>query len=495
VDDFAPPRFAGDPVPQVVLGPGSDIQSRIGTAQLQFTAPPGDRLYNASGPNVAGRAGFAWEPGGSGGLVLRGSYGVFFDRPFDNIWLDVQSNAWLLGRTVTSGAFDPRAGAAALLSTIGFANFTPASDFSNLTLVQPNLGNAYSQSFFLGAQQHLPRNLYLEVDGLGTLGRQLLTNDIVNRHFSDPLQFAASGNPLAQLNGAIPQLQYRANQGSSEYTALAVLLRYSSGRAQFQGAYTWSHAIDNQSDPLIGDFTDLRPGIPAPLVSAFPLQFHSSMDRGNSDFDQRETLVFYASWNSGRAIFGSRFARIWRDWRLAAIGALRSGFPFSVTATTLFNPALAAAQCIGANVALTPGCAGEVLGGRADLLATNISSGQPVAGGRVLLQKGAFHPPAPNVSGNTGRNEFSGPGAANLDLSAGRSFAVPWLGEGGRIEVRADAYNALNHANLGQPDGNLNSASFGVARYGVSQPRTGLLPILPLRENPRQLQFRLRVIF
>jgi hypothetical protein len=273
------------------------------------------------------------------------------------------------------------------------------------------------------------------------------------------------------------------------------LLRYSSGRAQFQGAYTWSHSIDNQSEPLIGDFTDLRPGTPAPQVSAFPLQFNSGMDRGNSDFDQRQTLTFYATWDSGRAIFGSRLSRILREWRFAALGSLRSGFPYSVTATTPFSFVLALSQCIGANVVLTPGCNGEVLGGRADIVTTATASNESVPGGRILLQSAAFRPPAPNVSGNTARNEFTGPGAASLDLSAGRWFPTPWLGEAGRIEIRADAYNALNHADLGQPNGDLDSPSFGVALYGVSQPRTGLLPVLPLRESPRQIEFRLRVVF
>ena len=67
--------------------------------------------------------------------------------------------------------------------------------------------------------------------------------------------------------------------------------------------------------------------------------------------------------------------------------------------------------------------------------------------------------------------------------TAGRWFPTPWLGETGHIEIRADAYNALNHANLGQPNGDLDSPSFGVALYGVGQPRTGLLPV-PDLDNP-----------
>jgi hypothetical protein len=495
IDHFAPPRLRGDSVPQVVLGAGPDVQSRIAAATLQFAGAGHGQLYQAPNPNVAARAGFAFNPRGRDDLVLRGGYGVFFDRPFDNIWLDVQSNAWVLGHADLSGRFDPRAGVQALFPAAGYSNFDLRNDFSNLTLLQPGLRTAYAQSFFLSLQHRLPQRFYFEANALGSLGRQLVTNDIVNRRFSDPTQFAAQGNPFAQLNGTLPQLQYRANQGSSNYSALSLVVRRSTRRTLLQAAYTWSHSIDNQSEPLTGDYTDLRLGSQAPQYAAFPLQFHSGMDRGNSDFDQRHNVVFYAAWTTGPGAFGSRLFRLVRDWQFSALGSLRSGLPYSVTSDTLFSPILAIARCIGANVALTPGCSGEVLNGRANLLSPAMTSDTPIPGGRVLLQSSAFGPSSPNVSGNTARNAFTGPGAAHLDVSLGRSFPLRARGEAARFEIRADAYNVLNHANLGQPNGNLNSGSFGAAYYGLPQQRSGLIPVLPLRESPRQIQVRLRLVF
>ena len=55
----------------------------------------------------------------------------------------------------------------------------------------------------------------------------------------------------------LPDLSYRAGQGSSSYYALTAVSRYRTGRALLQLSYTWGHTIDNQSDPLLGDFFDL----------------------------------------------------------------------------------------------------------------------------------------------------------------------------------------------------------------------------------------------
>ena len=50
----------------------------------------------------------------------------------------------------------------------------------------------------------------LEAYGLGTLGRKLITTDIINRDFSDG---------LARYNPRLPRIDYRANQGLSDYHA------------------------------------------------------------------------------------------------------------------------------------------------------------------------------------------------------------------------------------------------------------------------------------
>src|SRR5260370_20080495 len=59
-------------------------------------------------------------------------------------------------------------------------------------------------------------------------------------------------------NNNLPDIAYRANQGFSDYNALTAVIRYRASRGMLQGAYTWSHVIDNQSEPLLGDFFNLN---------------------------------------------------------------------------------------------------------------------------------------------------------------------------------------------------------------------------------------------
>ncbi len=97
--------------------------------------------------------------------------------------------------------------------------------------------------------------------------------------------------------------------------------------------------------------------------------------------------------------------------------------------------------------------------------------------------------------GNTGRNAFEGPGLFTVDVSLSKAFGIPWLGEGGRITVRADAFNVLNHANLNQPKSNLTSSQFGFASFGRQGKDIGFPALAPFQETARQIQVLLRIEF
>ena len=207
------------------------------------------RFYGADNGDWAGRFGFSWDPFGKSKTVLRGGYGIFYDAPFDNLWQNVRNNNIVLPfYTVRGGQYElsgaDSIGAAGLCRPI--RNF----GFSGLTLMDPKLRNGYAQDFFLGVQQSVGENLTIEVNGTGALGRRLITTDIVNRQFTTT---SGDGRP----NESLPDIAWRSAQGNSDYTALSAMVKYHWRTLMFQGAYTWSHAIDDQSDPLVGDFFDL----------------------------------------------------------------------------------------------------------------------------------------------------------------------------------------------------------------------------------------------
>jgi hypothetical protein len=60
--------------------------------------------------------------------------------------------------------------------------------------------------------------------------------------------------------------------------------------------------------------------------------------------------------------------------------------------------------------------------------------------------------------GNTGRNQFRGPGAWNADLALFRSFP---LGGTRRLEFRFQGNNIFNHPVFANPDGGFTNANFG----------------------------------
>jgi hypothetical protein len=76
-----------------------------------------------------------------------------------------------------------------------------------------------------------------------------------------------------------------------------------------------------------------------------------------------------------------------------------------------------------------------------------------------------------------------------------RAFGIRRLGESGRLNVRADAYNALNHANLNNPDSLLTSDTFGQALYGRIGKQSGFPALSPLNETARQFQLSVRLEF
>jgi hypothetical protein len=119
----------------------------------------------------------------------------------------------------------------------------------------------------------------------------------------------------------------------------------------------------------------------------------------------------------------------------------------------------------------------------------------PTCGVRIL-NRAAFQRAQPGVLGNTGRNQFRGPGLFSLDLSLSRSFAAGVLGEAGRFLVRLDAFNVLNHVNLNSPATfRLDQDDFGIAPYGREGRSTGFPALTPFAETARQIQLLLRIEF
>jgi hypothetical protein len=455
----------------VQLGTGQNFEQRLAGAQLVYPGPGDEQLYKPDHNGWAPRFGFSYDLLGNARTLVRGAYGLFYDRPYDNLWQNVRTNNFSLANFSLRGTVNYLAPVSQELKTLN-GNLANTS-FPNLTLFDQNLKNAYVHSYFFGIQQQVRDNWTVEVNTLGSLGRKLIVTDIVNRNFS--------------LNPDLGNIAYRSGEGISDYNALTAVARYRAGRKQFQISYTWSHTIDEQSEPLAGDFlnllfTKLGPADARSEFATFSLPGDTRGDRGNSDFDQRHNLVFLSIWDLPSLFNQSKAGWLFRDWRFAQLAAFRSGFPYSVRQPVGFD--------FIDQQFLYNGRA-EMIDPRNAVLATPVS----VPGGKILLNADAFAIAPDGRQGNTGRNAFSGPGLYNVDISLSRSFPLRWLGESGRLTFRADVFNFLNHANLNNPQPLIGQPDFGVALYGRQGISTGFPAVSPLNETARQVQLIVRLEF
>ena len=69
--------------------------------------------------------------------------------------------------------------------------------------------------------------------------------------------------------------------------------------------------------------------------------------------------------------------------------------------------------------------------------------------------------------GNLGRDVLRAPGMWNQDLSIAKDFSIT---ERVRLQLRGDAFNALNHTNLSGLTTNITSSAFG--RLTSATPRS-----------------------
>jgi hypothetical protein len=198
-----------------------------------------------------------------------------------------------------------------------------------------------------------------------------------------------------------------------------------------KGAYTFSRSM-NESD------ADGRTG---PSFGSHPLYLHRSW--ALAGFDRPHNLqmgfVYQLPWQNDGSGYGNVAKAILGDWQLNGVFSAFSGTPFSVTAsgTSLNTPGITQTA--------------DFSGGDLNILGNIGSAGK-------WFDTTQFSQPTGVTIGNSGRNQFRGPGGWTLDMSLFRSIPV---GGHRRLELRVEAGNILNHPVFGNPTTNLQSGTFG----------------------------------
>jgi len=449
------------------FGPGATIEERLAAGVLRSTGQnPGELrhlLYRRDRWNLGPSIGLAWDPWGHGRTVFRAGYAVALDRIFDAA-RDPRFNNEQAPNCLPQDRCTPRftvPGAASLPSLPQTLGPSPA------VLIDENLRTPYVQNWYAGMQHSLTPSLLLEIGHAGSVGRKLASRDAVNR-----------GVGSSRLNSRVLNIAFLSNAGSSNYLALELALRRRFSRGfQLGASYTYSHAIDNQSDIVEG----IRLAVASAdevTVASFTRQFDARADRGSANFDQRQNLVFHAIWDFPRSGSSPAWRYVAHGWSASVIGAYRSGFPVTI----LGSRAPASSPDLRFNRVDFVGRSGQE---------PNLAAPVPVPGGVQWLDRSVFLPAVGHL-GTLGRGAVPGPGFWNYDFALIRHFATPDARF--RLQFRAEGYNLFNHANLSPPVPVYNDPNFGRAYYGRS-PSSSRFGELPLDSPARRLQLALRLQF
>ena len=462
-----------------------------GPAPFTFTLlgpKSGGQLYNTEWRDFEPRFGFAWDPFGTGKTSVRGGYGIFHDRVYGDLLGNARGNppfdqGYFAEPFVTlSNGLTPPAAMPFSATVPDFAGITP-------TLFDPNLHTPYSQNWNLGIERELPGQVMLEVNYVGVKGTHLfrvvdgnppqpgLVSQLVaycsapNTFNCTPatLQFANlwAGKEFGVLpfdavnNNAFFHATMERSIANSSYNGLQVNVkkRMSHG-IQMQLAYTWSHAIDDASDPLVP--TQGNRSVP---VNSFNL----AAERGNSNFDIRQSgvinFVYDPNIGRGRGHWNQGFAgRVLEGWQMAGIVTVQTGLPYDVFSYQ-------------------------------DNQHTGVTDRATVTAGPNPLATGSdaftgpknyvFSPGTIGVPSNLPRNFFYGPGQDNWDFQLSKDTSIT---ERAKFQLRFEFYNLFNHVHFAQPGNSLaNPGTLGVstAQVGRFDGTTGA----------RQIQIAGRILF
>jgi hypothetical protein len=422
------------------------------------------RIWNKDTNNIAPRFGFAWNVSGNQKTVLRGGFGVFYDRFWNNLFENIRFNPPLfsfnqIGSLINGFPVSPTAtpGLYAIPIDTSLFNNPVFLGVPSPRHMDQNIVTPYIEQTFLGIQRQLTSNMALEINYVGTFGHKLTgvvdLNTFPGRALPSSARDPLTGLPFSSTrpNVTIGRDNARGNFYSSNYNALQVQLtkRMSHG-LQFQSNYTWSKALDSMSDA----FNNRASGD----AGIRPMDtLNRRLDYGRADFDLRHRFVTSVLYDL--PLF--RDNRWAGGWTIGSIITLQSGLPFTV-----------GNQGVDYNRDGSCNDRPDFVGGSIQRV---IDYSQSPADGYFGTE--GFVDPilAPNVNlglwrnGRVGRNVLSGPGFAVVDFSLAKKFRFT---ERAALQLQFNAFNLFNRANFTLPDGNMSSNQFGrsIATFG---PRVG----------------------
>ena len=333
--------------------------------------------------NISPRAGFAWTPFKSRRTVVRGSFGLFYDRvplrALANALLSSGNTTALTNTSQVSVSLSPTQAGAPVFPNV-LASI-PTGVLVNFTTMNPRMQNAYSEQGSLEIEQQIGANSALSVSYQHLRGLHLIVS--INQNV--PACVAAGTNNGCRPNPTFGNNSQYSPFADSHYDGLHVSFVQRPVRwGNYRISYTYSKSLDN-----VGEF----------FFSSPIDNYNLWQDYGRSDDDQRHRVVFDGTIHSSMSATSTsaantRWQRISHGFQLSGFLQYYSALPFNITT------------------------------------------------GSNTIQGTAARPGI--NAGFISRNAGVGADFFTVSTRVSRSFS---LGERVRMEALAEAFNVLNHRN------------------------------------------------
>jgi hypothetical protein len=495
--------------------------------QSYFVNPPysntvsiGPIVNNPTHGNVSPRIGFAWDIFGDGKTSLKGGAALLYDLAniggvFGLAGLATPPYATSFVVTPTTG------GPATLTLPFPIPATTGTLQGTAPTSINRDYNSPHMFDYNLAIERQLPWEMILNVAYAGSRGLNLwqpvseanpfcpTQNTFVSQGCTGITTVVPGANPVwanakaPRLNPFFSNFSLFGTAGVSWYNALQVNLTKHLGHGlQFQVAYTYAKLLDDTEGISNSDTS-------GSTTNQVENPFNPKLDWGPANFDVRHNLkvnLLYHLPNAGDKNF---FTKLGNGWWTGSIVSFQTGMPFSPTLSTdreqagltgtngglermsyvtAANVGAITAAAVAAGLTTCPanasGCIpyNPVVYNRKTVITHSVQQ---------WFNPNMFALQPVGTIGDVSRNILTEPGLVNWDFSLNKDTALPFFGDAGRLQFRAEAFNFLNHTNFGSAQ---NGGVFaGAVKNVVEQPTFS--GIISTSTPGRQIQFSLKVLF